>query len=560
MRKKVKRSGEKSIFVILGTLLIMFFIAILVRGLNISDPSIYPDSQVINQVVIENQLLKGFPEIKVQKNNIWIPLEMAKQYIDPTLYFDSKNQLVTITLSNEIFRLKINDIEGKRNNEPFTFTIPAIIEKGTVYIPISDLKEIYNLELLYSDKTQILVVEFLGQSHKLGKIKKSGVDLKQGTYFFSTTIAELKKDEQVTLYEVKRDWVKVRTQQGLVGYLSAKSIYEITQKPAAMRRIQSSQQKAALKQKKVLLTWEYVDKKNPDIEIIPAMQGLNVVSPTWFRLIDSNGTLSNSASKEYIAWAKKRGYQVWPLVQSFNPDITTKILNDTLLREKVQKQILWFTRMYDVEGINIDFENIYLKDKDQFTQFIRELYTLSNAEGIVLSIDVTPHSSSANWSLCYDRKALGKVTDYIMLMTYDEHWASSTKSGSVASIGWVKQKLNMLLKEVPAQKVVLGVPFYTRIWIEKPNGTLHSKALAMKEVDEYIKKYKLTPTWNQQAGQYYVQWNEGGTTYKIWIEDARSLSLKVGLVKQYHLAGAAAWRRGFEDLEIWNIMNSIFSK
>jgi spore germination protein YaaH len=317
---------------------------------------------------------------------------------------------------------------------------------------------------------------------------------------------------------------------------------------------------------KINLTWEQVVTKNPDTAKIGAMPGLNVISPTWFSLQDGDGNIKNLASADYAKWAHDRGYQLWALFSNgFEPNQTTKALASYDTRMKMIKQLLGFAELYHLQGINIDFENVYTKDKANLTQFVREMTPLLHEQGLVVSIDVTPKSNSEMWSLFYDRKALAESVDYMMVMAYDEHAAASQVAGSVSSLSWAEQSVARILKEdqVPAQKLVLAVPFYTRIWTEQPQDgkpKVSSQAVIMSAVNNIIKEQKLTPTFKQETGQNYVEYKSGGNSLRIWIEDEVSIQARMELVRKYGLAGVASWRRGYETPEIWNVISDALSK
>ncbi|WP_455430246.1 glycosyl hydrolase family 18 protein [Paenibacillus darwinianus] len=251
--------------------------------------------------------------------------------------------------------------------------------------------------------------------------------------------------------------------------------------------------------------------------------------------------------------------QVWALFNnSFDPDRTTQALDDFGTRFRMIQQLLAYAKMYMLQGINIDFENVYTKDKANLVQFIRELTPLAHDQNLVISIDVTPKSSSEMWSAFLDREALGRAVDYMIVMTYDEYWASSPRSGSVASLPWVERSVQRILEEdnVPPRKLVLGVPLYTRIWTEKKdeNGKIavSSKAVGMEAVEELITERKLKPVYQQATGQNYVEYTENGALIRIWIEDETSMKARAELVKKYGLAGVASWQRTFQKPGIWN--------
>ncbi|TGV31235.1 glycosyl hydrolase, partial [Mesorhizobium sp. M00.F.Ca.ET.186.01.1.1] len=199
----------------------------------------------------------------------------------------------------------------------------------------------------------------------------------------------------------------------------------------------------------------------------------------------------------------------------------------------------------------------YYEDKERLVQFVRELTPYLHQQGLTVSIDVTIKSNAKTWSMFLDRKALAEVVDYMAVMTYDEHWAASPKAGSVASLPWVEAGLQGVLEEVPNEKLLLGVPFYTRLWTEakQADGTVKvsSKALSMPRAQEWIAERKLTPVLDKASGQQYVEYRDpkDGNVYKMWLEDVSSMAKRMELVKKYDLAGVASWRRGFEVPEIW---------
>lgn len=309
--------------------------------------------------------------------------------------------------------------------------------------------------------------------------------------------------------------------------------------------------------KKINLTWHYIWNNTPDMSNVKKIDGLNVISPTWFTLANENGDLEDRGSISYSNWAHKNGYKVWALVENkFDPAITNKLLNNAGARTKFINNLISRAKNYDLDGINIDFENMYTKDKDAFTRFMKELSKQTKENGLTLSADVSIIAVNSNWSESFDRAALSEVVDYLALMTYDQHWGGSPKSGSVAQLSWVEQSLKRVLEEVPKDKLLLGVPFYTRLWREeyasgssKPEVT--SKAISMEEAERIIADNKAVKKWDEVSGQYYASYKKGNATYKIWLEEERSIELKAGLVNKYGLAGIASWKYGLEKPEVW---------
>lgn len=306
---------------------------------------------------------------------------------------------------------------------------------------------------------------------------------------------------------------------------------------------------------KISLVWDHVLGEQADLAREEKIPGLTVISPTWFAVTDSGGTIASKADWKYVQDAHDKGYKVWPLISnSFDPDMTKAFLADVSAQDRAVRQLLLFTALYDLDGINIDFENVYDDDRDRLTAFVARVADNLREQGIVVSVDATVPSGVPMWSNCYDREALGKVVDYFMVMTYDEHWRTSPVAGSVASIGWVERGIQKTLQYVPKEKLLMGVPFYTREWRETGYGQVRSATMWMTDVDNRVAQYGLTPRWLDAAGQHYIEYADEGYRYKVWIEDAKSIGLKVDLAGKYELAGVAAWRKGFEKDGIWEVI------
>lgn len=312
---------------------------------------------------------------------------------------------------------------------------------------------------------------------------------------------------------------------------------------------------------KINLVWDHIYDASRNQVKLDKIDGLDIVSPTWFAVVDETGLIHSKADIGYVNDAHSKGYKVWALVSnSFNPDLTHSVLASSEAQENIIRQLLEYAAAYKLDGINIDFENIYENDKDRFSEFVEKLAKRLKEKNLTVSIDVTVPSNTPNWSKCYDRKRLGAAVDYVMVMTYDEHWRKSPVSGSVASLPWVEKGIQNTLALVPREKVLLGIPFYTREWEESIDAagkkTVSAKTMTMAAVQQTIDEHNLHPVWLPDAGQYYVEYEKNNKTYKIWIENAHSIALKTELVHKYGLAGVASWRKGFEAKHIWNILNN----
>lgn len=312
----------------------------------------------------------------------------------------------------------------------------------------------------------------------------------------------------------------------------------------------------------VILAWDHVRSEPPNLAADPPHPAVTVLSPTWFVLSGPDGSVGSKADRAYVAEAKKRGVRVEPLfANGFDPDRTRAFLADPAARARSVAQVLGFCRSLGLDGINVDFENVFDDDRDRLTAYVAELARELHSAGFRVSIDVTVISDKPNWSACYDRAALGKIVDAVVLMAYDEHWRSGPVSGPVASIGWVERAVKELAELVPPGKIWLGIPFYTREWEEVPaNGGWQktgARALSMADAEARLAANGAAVSWDESAGLYYGEYLRGGKRYRIWLEEERSLALKAALVGRFGLGGAAAWRRGSEKPEAWRVLEGL---
>jgi spore germination protein YaaH len=520
-------------------------------------PIFYQGRQLEGQALGQNESLK-------------LPLSIVQEVIDPSIIYEKSSDSVIITTKDKVIQLKTNQLSGMINQKPLSLHFPVEIKDGTVYIPIAPLTQLYPMELRENTSTgavQLLKGGDVLQWGKAGGRKSNDrYAVRHEPNIKSPMVAGISEHEAVMIWEEQNGWFRVQLNNGWFGYMRKNDV--VLDHVEVIKPQQPQEAFVPWKPLggKVNLTWEQVERRNPDTSKIPAMPGLNVISPTWFHLADGNGTLRNHADAAYVKWAHDRGLQVWALFSnSFDLELTTQALSTYDKRMNMISQLIQFAQMYKLQGINIDFENVYVKDKANFTQFVREMVPLLHEQGLVVSIDVTIKGGSETWSQFYDRKALGEVVDYMMVMTYDEHWASSPIAGSVASLPWVEKGIVRIMNEdqVPASKLVLGVPYYTRIWTEttvdgKPKVT--SRAVGMEFVRKLIADKKLTPVFSESTGQHYVEYKEGNTLNKIWIEDDVSMKARAELVKKYDFAGIASWKRGLEQPSTWNVISETLSR
>ncbi len=502
----------------------------------------------------------GEEKIKVsEKNLIYLSPDILKKDLNINLDYDSDDKVAIITTDDKVIRFYGKDSKVKINNAEKNIKQMIFVDEKPM-IPINEIEKFIHIESKFIEESNTVMIRNLYRIQIVAEAVRDNIKVKDEKSLWAKNKDTLMDGEKVYIIKKGTKWIEILTDKGIKGYIKineVKNSKEIVGKEKIINLPIWKPEKG-----KVFLTWEHVYSKNPDTDEIGKMSGVNIVSPTWISLKNSSGELKNNISEEYIEWARNRGYKIWVLFSnSFDPDLTHEFLNNSLAREKVIEDLLRMIKENDMDGVNIDFENVYLKDKEKLVQFVRELTPVFHENGLVVSMDVTVKGGSENWSLFYDRKALGEVVDYMAVMTYDEHWASSPVSGSVASLDWVERGIKGVLEEVPAEKLLLGIPFYTRVWIETPSTKevnkmdVRSKAITMETVNEILKKKNITKLWDEKSGQYYVVYIEDNKLHKIWVEDSKSIRLKAQLVNKYGLAGVATWRRGFETDDIWDTID-----
>lgn len=515
---------------------------------------------IYQQQVYENEV------VRMEDIN-YVSLSFIQEKIDPFVTFDEKSQSVIITTKDKVVQLSGEELRGFINDKPFHFEVPVLVtDDNKRFINLEQLTNIYPLSIEYVAETGVLFLRNHGEELQLaqiiGKPNEHDSKLREDASKASPFTASVTEGEKVYVENSSEDYFFVRKENGLAGYIAKKyvSLGDKLQLDLAVEEIELPVRQEV--EKPIHLTWEAVYSKNPNTAALPEMPGLNVVSPTWFKIKNEQGDVSNLGSMEYMNWAKGKELQVWALFSNnFDPDLTHEVLKDFETRQTIIRQILQYSEMYQLDGINVDFENVYLQDKDRVTQFMRELTPFLHQAGLTVSMDITFISNSEMWSMFYDRAALTEIVDYMIVMAYDEHWGSSPLAGSVASLPWVEKNVVKLLEIIPAEKLILGVPLYTRIWTEQdtPGGNVEvsSKALSMDQVKQWLEEHQLTPSYDEPSGQNYAELRDDleGATYKIWIEDELSLTSRTELVHRYQLAGVASWARNFANDNGWEALD-----
>lgn len=491
------------------------------------------------------------------------PLDFVKDYIDETIFWDEASEKLTITNTHNVIRMSTDDLKYFVNNEPLKLNMPVYTENNTVYIPQDTLELLYRLKCTYHEKEDIVTIDSIQEEFVTDTVVKKRVKVYENADKKSYVMMRLPKSATVSVYGEEGEFTKIRTEEGIPGYVFTKHLtgQPQVQAPEEVPMPESIPDAFQPEKGKINMVWLQVFNLNQSAseDIRQEIQGLDVVSPTWFSIADGEGNINNLANQGYVTWAHEQGYQVWPLfsnnLDSDSPgQIAHEALSNTDTREKMIKQILAFVALYDLDGINIDFESLRSEDGKYYLQFIREITPMLKQQGVTVSVD---RFIPSPWTEHYQMPEVGKIVDYVVVMAYDEHYGGSTESGSTASIPWVENAIKETLKEIPKEKLIMGLPFYTRKWQETQTEDglkVTSKAMGMDSSYQDLVEHGVTPVLDKNTGQNYGEYEEDGSTYKIWLEDMASLEARLNIAVSYDVAGTAGWKLSLASPDVWSII------
>ena len=562
--KKGRRIEEKNVSkikFIRNIIIVLIALGIVAFILIIAPDYAVPKQEGIS-LIINNRNVTSSERLKqdviIENNVIYLSKGDISNFFDKYLYYDSKyNQYITTSETKEA-----SIIIGKNEmtvNGITTNIKGTIIQRGDItYFPISDMNEVYDIEVKNISNTNTVTIDSLDREQIQAQVTKK-VSVKYKAKILSATIEKLEEGSKVIVISEDDNWSRIRTENGRIGYVKTNELTN-KQKVREDKEVDDS-----LNGQKVSLVWDYYSEyaKAPNRNGT-TIEGVNVVSPTFFALEQlGQGNIVDKVGQEgieYINWAKQNNYQIWPIVSNESRiETTSEVLNDYKLRQKLINNIMVLVEKYNLDGINMDFENMYKDDKDMYSRLIIELYPRLKEKGLKLSVDVTAPDGSETWSLCFNRNVISDNSDYIVFMAYDQHTASSTEAGTVAGYNWVKTNVDKFLGQegVPKEKLILGIPFYTRVWTENANGELIGKsAIDMKDIYSIIPS-NIERKWDEDLKQYYAEYTDGANLKKIWIEDEASIKEKLMLARDYDLAGVAFWEKDRETEDVWSLVNEI---
>ena len=512
-------------------------------------------------VMLQNELIEE--RAKLFDGTYYLDINTVHKYFNDRFYEDKGEGLLLYALPDDIVRNVIgsSEVTTKNGTEAF-FCQPARYEGETLYIALDYVKEYANFSYEgFTEPNRLQIYTRWDERQVADIAKDTAVRVLGGVK--SEILEDLKAGDKVIILEQMENWSKVKTKDAVVGYVENKRLSNIkSEQPIPVEDYEEPVYASQTRDHKINLGWHVVagtagnDTLN---EVVANTKGLNVISPTWFKLSDSEGNFTSFASQEYVNKAHNMGLEVWALVENIEYKDSIDmfaILSSTTTRARLIDSLVKEVLANGIDGINVDFEQISMDCGEHYIEFIRELSIPCRANGIVLSVD---NYVPTGYTDHYDRAEQGVVADYVIIMGYDEHYAGSPEAGSVASINFVEEGIEKTVEQVPPNKVINAIPFYTRIW-ETANGELGSQAVGMDAAWQWINAHNVAVEWNEETCQNYGEYTDGTSLFQVWLEDEKSIEVKLNIMEKYGIGGVAGWRLGFERPPVWDVIGAYLSR
>lgn len=560
-KAKIAIAGISAAVIILAVAIGIYVVKKLTPGnevMLLTDYYKVDDGQVL--IILQDEIYDK-PGI-IADGNVYIDYETVIREFNHRFYWDQNENVLVYTTPTEIIQAeavtnKYSITKSMIKTETVSEYPIVKIYGDKVYIALDFVQKYSDLRYTFHVEPSRVVIEYKWGEYLFTEVEKA-TQLRLDADIKSPVLAQLPIGEELmylTRDEApKKGFAKVMTKDGIVGYVKEKHV-----KQSYYKEVQGSfvppVYTAQTRPEKINLVFHQVFSKDTGEkleELIKQTKGVNVVSPTWFSVKDVSGSITSLASREYVDKAKELGLEVWALVDDFNSEVDMyELLSRTSRRENLSNSLIEAAIENKLNGINIDFENIPSKAGEHFIQFLRELSVKCRNNGIVLSVD---NYVPAPYNKYYDRKEQGEIIDYVIVMAYDEYHSGSDVAGPVASIGFVRDAVRNTLEEVPKEKTIIAIPFYSRLWKETPDNEVSSESLAMTPASQVFTNNGIEPKWSEAYGSYYGEFEKDGALYKIWLEDARSIEEKMKVIYEAGVAGVGAWKLGLEKEEVWNVI------
>lgn len=498
-------------------------------------------------------------EALYEDNAAYMDYETVVSYFNERIYWDGNENILIYTTPTEVIKTEVGSKDYYVNKNKQSMNFPIVKTKGTdVYVALEFVAQFSDMKYTFYPSPNRVIIEYRWEDYLYASSKKA-TQLRYEPSIKSDILVDIPVGEVVMYVDtsdvVANGFSKVMTKEGIIGYVRNKHMGE-TYYEALKSDYVAPIYRNMQKEGKINLVWHQVTNRaanNNLIGLLESTKGVNVVSPTWYKVESNEGTISSLADATYVERAHSLGIEVWALVDDFNAELDMyELLSFTSRREKLINELIAEAIKYNLDGINIDFEKISLKAGTHFIQFIRELSIKCRSNNIVLSID---NYVPTSYSAYYNIKEQGIVADYVIIMAYDEHYSGSEVSGSVSSISFVENAVKNTLEMVSEDKIIMGVPFYTRLWKEVQEGdkiTVTSEAYGMTAGMNVLKDNGVQPEWNEVTKQYYGEFKKEDALYKMWLEEDESIEAKLKVIFGSNVKGIAGWKLGLEKESVWN--------
>lgn len=477
----------------------------------------------------------------------------VESQLNSCFYWDEETKGILLTTSGGVQTLLPGDAAVAKTPGGQ----PAVQQEsdGTVYISLDVVKEYTDLDYAYYSDPNRVVIRNEWDGVEQATVQSDTAQVRQKGGIKSLILADVQKGDTLLYLENLDNWCKVMTADGYTGYIQTEDISE----PEAIeaRTAKKDSYERITRDHKINLVWHQstsTESNDAMAEMTAEMTGVNVISPTWFSVTDETGTISSLASADYVKLAHDAGREVWGLIDNFNEafDETTDLAYASV-RSRIIEQLLAEAASCGMDGINVDFENLKEAGIPHYLQFLRELTSAAHAQNLVVSVD-TPVPQA--YTMYYQRGEQARFVDYMIVMAYDEHFAGSEEAGSVSSLPFVQQAVEEMTRVMPADQVICGIPFYTRVWTEKfRQSAITSEVLGMDGAKNYAKENQMTETWDASLGQNVATVETSDARYTIWMEDEQSMEEKLKVIQSADLAGVAEWKLGFERADVWSLIS-----
>ena len=475
---------------------------------------------------------------------VFFPALFVREYIDPFMFWDEGAQTLFVSTDTEVIG----------------FTGEDVLKQGKPMVSLTFLQDTYpSFSIEYRKEYNTIIITNLEKPVGIATVTAGRTSIRYRPDCTAFITRHAQRGTVLTIFNLDLDaemeYIRVRTEEGLLGYVLKADINFVAPE-VYMPTL-------PLHFPKINLSWEMITAPAANIHAMnnPLPEGLNVISPTWFNFdpVSLNGEIISFASLDYVEWAHSQGVSVWAKVFDTNHSISHAILTNYQARKTAITQLVQFVKNYNLDGININFEHIRYADGGYYVQFLRELAPKMRQLGATLSVATFV---PAPWFTQYHHELVGRTVDFVAIMTYDEHYAGSPEPGPVASLPFVERFIQETLMLIPREKVLMGLPFYNRLWRVTSDGNHTIRNYGMSRPWALVEEWGVVPVWDSTAGSYYVNFTtleEDPVTYRIWIECERSIEAKLRIFTEYNLAGVAGWRRGLETEGVWERIRQAMS-